>query len=148
MKLCVVGTGYVGLVAGTCFSESGNDVVCVDNQVDKIEALRKGGVPIYEPGLEELIRRNVAEGRLTFSTDLADAVRRSLVCFIAVGTPSGSNGAADLSAVLTVAREIGGSMDGYRVVVTKSTVPVGTSEAVRRAVGGATTQPFDVVSNP
>src|SRR5499425_3902690 len=106
MKLCVIGTGYVGLVAGTCFAESGNDVACVDNVAAKIEALRSGVVPIYEPGLEELIRRNVAEGRLTFSTDLADAVRRSLVCFVAVGTPSGHSGAADLSAVMAVGREI------------------------------------------
>jgi UDPglucose 6-dehydrogenase len=148
MKLCVVGTGYVGLVAGTCFSESGNDVVCVDNVVAKIDALRQGNVPIYEPGLEELIRRNVAEGRLTFTTDLPDAVRKSVVCFIAVGTPSGNNGAADLSAVMAVARDVGRHMDGYRVVVTKSTVPVGTSEEVRRALAGATKQPFDVVSNP
>jgi len=98
MKLCVVGTGYVGLVAGTCFAESGNDVICVDNQVAKIESLRQGVVPIYEPGLEELIRRNVAEGRLAFSTDLGDAVKKSVVCFIAVGTPSGDDGGADLSA--------------------------------------------------
>src|SRR5215831_624730 len=99
MKVCVVGTGYVGLVAGTCFAESGNDVTCVDNQVAKVESLRQGVVPIYEPGLEELIRRNVAEGRHAFSTDLADAVKKSVVCFIAVGTPSGDDGAADLSAV-------------------------------------------------
>ena len=124
MKLCVIGTGYVGLVAGTCFAESGNDVICVDNVAAKIETLRGGVVPIYEPGLEELVRRNVAEARLTFSTDLADAVRKSVVCFIAVGTPSGGDGAADLSAVMEVARGIGRAMDGYRVVVAKSTVPV------------------------
>src|SRR5258705_3489780 len=99
MKLCVVGTGYVGLVAGTCFAESGNDVVCVDNVAAKIDALRQGQVPIYEPGLEELIRRNVAEGRLVFSMDLADAVKKSVVCFIAVGTPEREDGSADLSAV-------------------------------------------------
>src|SRR5437016_8683352 len=93
MKICVIGTGYVGLVAGTCFAESGNDVLCVDNVAAKIEALRQGHVPIYEPGLEELIRRNVNEARLAFSTDLADAVKKSLVCFIAVGTPSGADGA-------------------------------------------------------
>ncbi len=148
MKLCVVGTGYVGLVAGTCFAESGNDVVCVDNVAGKIEALRQGAVPIYEPGLEELIRRNVAEARLTFSTDLADAVGRSTICFIAVGTPSTNNGAADLSAVMEVAREIGRTMNGYRVIVTKSTVPVGTSEQIRQAVAAVTQHPFDVVSNP
>jgi UDPglucose 6-dehydrogenase len=148
MKLCVVGTGYVGLVAGTCFSESGNDVVCVDNLASKIEALRKGAVPIYEPGLEELIRRNVAEARLTFTTDLAAAVKKSVVCFIAVGTPSSDDGAADLSAVMAVAGEIGRAMDGYRVIVTKSTVPIGTSERVRAAVAETTRHPFDIVSNP
>src|SRR5262252_4317277 len=141
MKLCVVGTGYVGLVAGTCFAESGNDVVCVDNVVAKIDALRRGEVPIYEPGLEELIRRNVAEGRLTFTTDLADAVRRSVVCFIAVGTPSGSDGAADLGAVMEVARALGRAMDGYRVVVTKSTVPIGTAARVRAVIAEVTSQP-------
>ena len=114
MKLCVVGTGYVGLVAGTCFAESGNDVICVDVDERKIDALRAGAVPIYEPGLEELIRRNVAQRRLTFQTDLVDAVRRSLICFIAVGTPEGVNGEADLSAVMAVAGQIGDAMDGYR----------------------------------
>src|SRR5215470_3422934 len=148
MKLCVVGTGYVGLVAGTCFAESGNDVVCVDNVAAKIDALRRGEVPIYEPGLEELIRRNVAEGRLAFSTDLADAVRKSRVCFIAVGTPENEDGSADLSAVLAVARGIAQAMDGHRVVVTKSTVPVGTHAKIRQAMAPVTTQPFDVVSNP
>jgi UDPglucose 6-dehydrogenase len=148
MKLSVIGTGYVGLVAGTCFAEGGNDVLCVDNVAAKIEALRQGRVPIYEPGLEELIRRNVAEGRLGFTTDLADAVRRSLVCFIAVGTPSGGDGAADLGAVLAVARAVGEAMDGYRVIVTKSTVPIGTHERIRQAVAAATQHPFDVVSNP
>ena len=148
MKLCVIGTGYVGLVAGTCFAESGNDVICIDNVVAKIEALRRGAVPIYEPGLQELIRRNVEESRLDFSTDLADAVRRSAVCFIAVGTPSGDDGSADLGAVMAVAREIASAMDGYRVVVTKSTVPIGTSERVRAEMAGVTTHPFDVVSNP
>ena len=148
MKLCVIGTGYVGLVAGTCFAESGNDVVCVDNVAAKIESLRRGAVPIYEPGLEELIRRNVEEGRLLFTTDLADAVRRSLVCFIAVGTPSGDDGSADLGAVMAVAREIARAMDGHRIVVTKSTVPIGTSERVRAEMAAVTTHPFDVVSNP
>jgi UDPglucose 6-dehydrogenase len=148
MKLCVVGTGYVGLVAGTCFAESGNDVVCVDNVAAKIDALKRGEVPIYEPGLEELIRRNVAEGRLTFSTDLVDGVKRSRVCFVAVGTPENDDGSADLSAVLAVARAVAQAMDGHRVVVTKSTVPVGTHAKIRRAMSEATTHPFDVVSNP
>src|SRR5262245_12940780 len=148
MKLCVVGTGYVGLVAGTCFAESGNDVVCIDNVAAKVEALRKGQVPIYEPGLAELIGRNVAEGRLSFSMDLADAVQRSLVCFLAVGTPSADSGAADLSSVWSVAREIARTMDGYRVIVTKSTVPVGTGERIRTLMKELTPHPFDVVSNP
>jgi len=148
MKLCVIGTGYVGLVAGTCFAESGNDVACVDNVPAKIETLRRGQVPIYEPGLEELIRRNVTEGRLTFTTDLADAVRRSHVCFVAVGTPSGDDGAADLGAVYGVGRDIGRAMTGYRVVVTKSTVPVGTHARLRAEIAAVTTHPFDVVSNP
>ena len=117
MKLCVVGTGYVGLVAGTCFAESGNDVICVDNVAAKIDALRRGEVPIYEPGLEELIRRNVAEGRLVFSTDLPDAVKKTRVCFIAVGTPENEDGSADLSAVLSVSRGIAQAMDGHRVVI-------------------------------
>ncbi|HWP66314.1 MAG TPA: UDP-glucose/GDP-mannose dehydrogenase family protein [Candidatus Limnocylindria bacterium] len=148
MKLCVIGTGYVGLVAGTCFAESGNDVACVDNVAAKIEALRRGEVPIYEPGLEELIRRNVAEGRLTFTTDLADAVRKSHVCFVAVGTPSGPDGSADLSAIFAVGREIGRAMTGYRIIVTKSTVPVGTYERLRAEIAAVTSHPFDVVSNP
>ncbi len=148
MKLCVVGTGYVGLVAGTCFAESGNDVICVDIDAEKIVRLRQGDVPIYEPGLAELIRRNLEEGRLSFSTDLADAVRKSLVCFIAVGTPQSDDGSADLSAVVRVAAEIGEAMDGYRVIVTKSTVPVGTAERIRQIVASRTVHPFDVVSNP
>src|SRR3989442_10092015 len=121
MKICVVGTGYVGLVAGTCFAESGNDVVCVDNVAAKIETLRQGHVPFYEPGLAELIRRNVSEARLAFSTELADGVRQSLVCFIAVGTPSGNDGAADVSAVLDVAAGVGRAMGGYRGIRAKST---------------------------
>src|SRR5262245_7964474 len=148
MKLCVIGTGYVGLVAGTCFAEGGNDVACVDNVTAKIEALRRGQVPIYEPGLEELIRRNVTEGRLTFTTDLADAVQKSHVCFVAVGTPSGADGSADLSAIFGVGREIGRAMTGYRIVVTKSTVPVGTYEKLRAEIATVTSHPFDVVSNP
>jgi len=148
MKLCVVGTGYVGLVAGTCFAEGGNDVLCVDNVAAKIDALRRGEVPIYEPGLEELIRRNVAEGRLAFSTDLADAVKKSRVCFIAVGTPENEDGSADLSSVLAVARGIAQAMDGARIVVAKSTVPVGTHAKIRAEMAAHTRHPFDVVSNP
>jgi UDPglucose 6-dehydrogenase len=148
MKVCVVGTGYVGLVAGTCFAESGNDVVCIDNVADKVELLRQGKVPIYEPGLEELIRRNVTEGRLTFTTDLAEPVRQSPVCFIAVGTPEKPDGSADLSAVLAVSRGIAQAMDGYRVVVTKSTVPVGTHRKIRAEMEPIAKHPFDIVSNP
>lgn len=148
MKLCVVGTGYVGLVAGTCFAESGNDVVCIDNVADKIERLRRGEVPIYEPGLEELIRRNVTEGRLVFDMNLADAVKKSRVCFIAVGTPEKEDGSADLGAVLAVARAIAESMDGHRVIVTKSTVPVGTHKKIREVMEPIAKHPFDVVSNP
>lgn len=148
MRLCVVGTGYVGLVAGTCFAESGNDVICVDIDAQKIDRLRQGIIPIYEPGLQELIKRNVAEGRLSFTTDLSGAVRQSLICYIAVGTPQGGNGAADLGAVIRVAAEIATAMDGYRVIVNKSTVPVGTADRVRQVVASRTSHPFDVVSNP
>jgi UDPglucose 6-dehydrogenase len=148
VKLCVVGTGYVGLVAGTCFAEGGNDVICVDIDADKVARLQQGVVPIYEPGLEELIKRNVAEGRLSFTTDLAAAVRQSLICFIAVGTPAGQDGGADLAAVSRVAAEIAAAMDGYRVIVDKSTVPVGTAERVAQVVASRTNHPFDVVSNP
>jgi UDPglucose 6-dehydrogenase len=148
VKLCVVGTGYVGLVTGTCFAESGNDVVCVDNDAAKIAALRRGEIPIYEPGLEELVKRNVAQKRLTFQTDLADAVRQSTICFIAVGTPEGANGEADLSAVMAVAAGIGDAMDGYRVIVDKSTVPVGTAERVADVIRSHARHEFDVVSNP
>ncbi len=148
MKVCVVGTGYVGLVAGTCFAESGNDVICVDIDAAKISRLQAGEVPIYEPGLEELVKRNVAEGRLSFSTDLDGAVKRSVICFIAVGTPQGEDGSADLGAVKKVAAAIGMAMDGYRVIVDKSTVPVGTAAQVRDVIAANTKHSFDVVSNP
>src|SRR5689334_19386104 len=148
MKIAVVGTGYVGLVAGACLAESGNDVVCVDKDAAKIRSLRNGKMPIYEPGLEELVRRNTHENRLTFSTTLPKAVRDATVIFIAVGTPQGEDGAADLQHVLAVAREIAKAMNGYKVVVDKSTVPVGTSEKVREVIRRETTHPFSVVSNP
>src|ERR1043166_8474576 len=148
MNLCVVGTGYVGLVAGTCFAESGNDVVCVDIDERKIADLRGGKVPIYEPGLEELIRRNTADGRLRFTTDLATAVKEGLVCFIAVGTPSDIDGSADVRMVLQAAAEIARLMPGYRIIALKSTVPVGTADQVRETLAANTTHPFDVVSNP
>jgi UDPglucose 6-dehydrogenase len=148
MRVAVVGTGYVGLVAGVCFAESGNDVVCVDNNPAKVRLLRRGKVPIYEPGLEEMVRRNRAEGRLTFTTTLAKAVRDSAVVFIAVGTPQGEDGSADLKYVLEVARDVARAMNGYKVIVDKSTVPVGTSEKVREVIRRETTHPFSVVSNP
>jgi UDPglucose 6-dehydrogenase len=148
MRIAVVGTGYVGLVAGACFAESGNDVVCVDKDQAKIRTLKRGQIPIYEPGLEELVRRNRSEGRLTFTTTLSKAVRDSAVIFIAVGTPQGEDGAADVKHVLGVAGEIAKAMNGYKVIVDKSTVPVGTSERVREVIRRGTTHPFSVVSNP
>ena len=148
MKVCVIGTGYVGLVAGTCFAESGNDVVCVDVDEGKIGKLQQGQIPIYEPGLEELIKRNVAEKRLAFTTEIAAAVRVATVCFIAVGTPQGDTGGADLSYVKRAAAEIGEHMDGYRLIVTKSTVPVGTAAMIRKILAARTKHDFDVASNP
>ena len=148
MKIAVIGTGYVGLVVGTCFAETGNRVTCVDVDADKVRLLKEGKVPIYEPGLDELIRRNVAEDRLFFSTDLAAATAKAVVVFIAVGTPQDEDGSADLRHVLGVAAAIGKEMTGYKVVVTKSTVPVGTNERVRAEIAKHTSQPFDVVSNP
>ena len=148
MKLTIVGTGYVGLVAGTCFADSGNDVVCVDIDTSKIDRLRAGEIPIYEPGLEELIVKNVREQRLSFSTDLATAVGESQVVFIAVGTPEGESGDADLQYVLAAAVDIGRALKHYTVIVDKSTVPVGTADKVKDVVATVTSQPFDVVSNP
>ena len=148
MKLAVVGTGYVGLVVGACLAETGNEVVCVDKDASKVRTLRKGRMPIFEPGLEELVRRNVGEKRLTFTTQLPRAVRASSVIFIAVGTPQGEDGAADLQHVLGVAREIAQAMNGFKVIVDKSTVPVGTALKVREVVRRETTHPFSVVSNP
>ena len=148
MNIAVIGTGYVGLVAGSCFAEGGNDVICVDNNADKVENLKQGVIPIYEPGLPELVERNTREERLSFTTDLAEAVRKSLVIFLAVGTPTTPSGAADLSAVFAVAAAIGQAMDRYKVIVTKSTVPVGTANKIREIIRKNTKQPFDVVSNP
>jgi UDPglucose 6-dehydrogenase len=148
MKIAVVGTGYVGLVVGACLAENGNTVCCVDKDDAKIQMLQSGGVPIYEPGLGEVVRRNHAEERLTFSTDLQAAVRASEIVFIAVGTPEAEDGSADLQHVLAVARDVGRAMNKYMVVVDKSTVPVGTAAKVRDAVARETTLPFSVVSNP
>ena len=148
MKIAVVGTGYVGLVAGACFAESGNDVVCVDKDDAKVRTLRRGKMPFYEPGLEELVRRNRQEHRLTFTSTLPKAVRDSAIIFIAVGTPQGEDGSADVQHVLAVARDIARAMNGYKVIVDKSTVPVGTSVRVREVIRRETTHPFSVVSNP
>jgi UDPglucose 6-dehydrogenase len=148
MKISVIGTGYVGLVTGTCLAESGNHVICMDIDERKIDLLNSGGVPIYEPGLEELIKRNVAHERLSFTTDMATSVKHSDIIFIAVGTPPGEDGSADLKYVLGAAREIGRHMNGYKVVINKSTVPVGTADKVRAAVESKTRFKFDVVSNP
>ena len=148
MKICVIGTGYVGLVAGTCLAEMGNDVICVDNDKEKVEKLKKGIIPIYEPGLEELIKSCRAEGRLEFSTDLDTSVKKSLICFIAVGTPQDEDGSADLTAVFAVAKSIAKAMNGYKVIVDKSTVPVGTAEKVKKIIKENCDYDFDVVSNP
>lgn len=148
MNICVMGAGYVGLVTGTCFAEMGNDVVCVDIDTKKVEQLKRGRSPIYEPGLQELIRRNMRENRLTFTTDSADAIRDSLITFIAVGTPPLDNGAADLSHVFNVASEIAEAMTEYKIVVIKSTVPVGTADRVSELMRSKTSEKFDVVSNP
>jgi UDPglucose 6-dehydrogenase len=148
MKISVIGTGYVGLVTGTCLAESGNDVICMDIDENKIALLSSGTVPIYEPGLEELITRNVSRRRLSFTTNMAQAVKNSELIFIAVGTPPGEDGSADLKYVLSAARDIGKHMNGYKVVINKSTVPVGTGDKVRAAVAKETRHKFDVVSNP
>ena len=148
MKITVVGTGYVGLVVGACLAETGNDVVCVDVDERKIRGLRRGRVPIYEPGLDELVRRNQTEKRLVFSTALSRATRGAEVIFIAVGTPPGEDGSADMQHVLAAARQLARAMNGYTVVAIKSTVPVGTAARVRAVIAGATRHPFSVVSNP
>jgi UDPglucose 6-dehydrogenase len=148
MHVAVIGSGYVGLVAGACLAETGNDVTCVDVDAEKIARLQRNEIPIYEPGLESMVKRNQDEGRLTFTTDLGSAVRSSRVIFIAVGTPPGEDGSADLRHVLAVARAVGQHMNEPKIVVTKSTVPVGTAEKVRTAIQAETTIPFSVCSNP
>ena len=150
MNICVVGTGYVGLVTGACFSELGNTVTCVDKDVSKIETLKAGGIPIYEPGLENVVERNVKAGRLTFATELETSIREALVVIIAVGTPQGADGRADLSFVRAVARTIGENLNSYKVVVTKSTVPAGTGQMIRGIIEEHRVEdhPFSVASNP
>lgn len=148
MNICVIGTGYVGLVAGTCLAEMGNTVICVDNNKEKLEKLRNGIIPIFEPGLEEMIKSNTSENRLYFSDDLKASVEKSTICFIAVGTPQGEDGSADLKYVCQVAEEIGKAINEYKVIVDKSTVPVGTAEKVTEIIKKQTSHDFDVVSNP
>jgi UDPglucose 6-dehydrogenase len=151
MKIAVVGTGYVGLVAGACLAETGNDVACADIDAGKVDRLNGGEIPIYEPGLEPLVERNLREGRLTFTTDVAASVRDAEIVFIAVGTPPGEDGSADLQHVLAVAETVGRNMpaDGpEKIVITKSTVPVGTASKVREAIRRHTRRPFHVCSNP
>jgi UDPglucose 6-dehydrogenase len=148
MNLAVVGTGYVGLVAGTCFAESGNDVICVDIDENKIEMLNAGKVPIYEPGLEEMVRRNAEDQRLSFTTDLASSVKNSQIIFIAVGTPQGPTGDANLEYVKATAKGIARAMDSFKIIVTKSTVPVGTADRIKEWISEETEQPFAVASNP
>ncbi len=148
MNLAIIGAGYVGLVTGTCFAESGNEVVCVDIDRARIERLRQGEVPFYEPGLAELVKRNVKEGRLSFETELEPAVARSMITFITVGTPMDASGAADLSAVFKAAEQIGRAIHGYHIVVVKSTVPVGTNDKVEEIVRRCANDDFDVCSVP
>jgi UDPglucose 6-dehydrogenase len=153
MKLCIVGTGYVGLVTGTCFAEMGNDVICVDNDISKIEMLKNGSIPIWEPGLEDMVKKNSVQGRLNFTTDIEEAVEKSEICFIAVGTPPDEDGSADLQYVLAVAGDIAKYMNGNKIVIDKSTVPVGTADLVSKKIAEVLAKrqvdyKFDVVSNP
>jgi UDPglucose 6-dehydrogenase len=148
MNIAIIGTGYVGLVTGTCFAESGNEVTCVDIDRARIESLRGGDVPFYEPGLAELVKRNLKEARLTFESEVGPAVAKSMITFITVGTPMDSSGAADLSAVFKAAEEVGKAVSGYHIVVLKSTVPVGTSDKVEEIVARHAGDDFDVCSVP
>ncbi len=154
MKICMIGSGYVGLVTGACLAEMGNDIICVDENPEKISALLRGEIPIYEPGLKEIVARNAQEGRIKFTTDMNEGVSQSLLCLICVGTPQDKDGSADLTYVLTVASQLGDIIDEYKIIVDKSTVPVGTAEKVRTTIReklnsrGLKNIEFDVVSNP
>lgn len=148
MKIAVVGTGYVGLVTGTCLAETGNQVICVDINAEKVKMMQNGKLPIYEPGLDILFHRNIDQNRLHFTNNLAEAIEEAQIIFLALPTPPGGDGSADLSYVLGAAKDIGKIIKDYKVIVTKSTVPVGTADKVRAALGGETTVEFDVVSNP
>lgn len=148
MKIAVIGTGYVGLVTGTCFADFGNEVTCIDKDAAKVKLLQGGGIPIYEPGLEEMVERNSAAGRLVFTTDLAEGIKAAQLVFIAVGTPQRDDGAADLSIVFAVADQLGETMNGPKIVVIKSTVPVGTNRQVAERIAAKSKHPVDVASNP
>ena len=148
MKIAVVGTGYVGLVTGTCFSETGNEVVCIDVNKGKVEQLNKGIVPIYEPDLETIFERNTKQGRLKFTTSLEEGIKSAKIIFLALPTPPGEDGSADLKYILAVAEKLGGLLKQYTVVVNKSTVPVGTADKVHEIIAAKTKVEFDVVSNP
>ena len=148
MNIAVVGTGYVGLVSGTCLAETGNNVICVDIDAGKVAKLQSGQIPIYEPGLEVLFNRNIKEGRLHFTTNLEEAIKEVTLIFLALPTPPGGDGSADLSFVLGVAEQLGKLMKDYKVIINKSTVPVGTAERTREAIAKNATVEFDVVSNP
>src|SRR3990167_1224209 len=148
MKIAIIGTGYVGLVTGTCLAETGNNVICVDNNEEKVEQLNSGIIPIFEPRLDVLFHRNIQEERLKFTTDLAYAIKKSDIFFLALPTPPGEDGSADLSHVLSVANKIGELISDFKIIVTKSTVPVGTSEKVYHAIRAKTSTDFEVVSNP
>src|SRR5689334_14675906 len=148
MKIAVVGTGYVGLVTGTCFAETGNNVTCVDINEEKVSRLKRGEVPIYEPHLDLIFERNIKQGRLTFTTDLAEGIAESKIIFLALPTPPGEDGSADLKYILKVAEQLGPLITEYKIVVNKSTVPVGTAEKVRAAIAKNCKSEFDVVSNP
>ena len=147
MKLCIIGTGYVGLVSGTCFAETGNNVICVDIDAKKVERMRNGEIPIYEPGLDVLFERNTNQGRLTFTTDLAAAIEDAEIIFLALPTPPGEDGSADLSYILGVASDLSKIIKSYKVIVDKSTVPVGTAEKVHAILAeNLAPELFDVVS--
>src|SRR5581483_1260489 len=150
MNIAIIGSGYVGLVTGACFAEFGVHVTCVDKDQEKVDFLQRGMIPIYEPGLEEMVKKNMQSGRLAFTTDIVRAVEGALVIFIAVGTPPRGDGFADLSYIETVAKTVATHMNGYKVVVTKSTVPVGTGEKIRKIIGSLQKEhfDFDIVSNP
>jgi UDPglucose 6-dehydrogenase len=148
MKLSVIGTGYVGLVTGTCFAETGNEVICVDIDTEKVKAMKKGIVPIYEPGLETIFQRNIKQGNLTFTTNLTVAVKKSDIIFLALPTPPNEDGSADLKHILDVAEQLGKLITSYKIIIDKSTVPVGTADRVKKVIGKNCTVEFDVVSNP